>query len=165
VLGTAVEPELRLPGFLHAGGAADAGETVLYAVPDIIIVYPRLGDVWMTHSFYDNPLWGAPRIHGELLKLGFEVAQSTVSKYMITRRGPPSQGWRTFLRNHAEAIAAIDLCAAELAGTAIGVSVLLPVLYVRGRQRAREIVRRAMANGLSKRLLARQATPRWSAPE
>jgi hypothetical protein len=57
-----------------------------------------------------NPLWGAPRIHGELLKLGFEVAESTVSKYMIGRRGPPSQSWRTFLRNHADAIAAIDLC-------------------------------------------------------
>jgi hypothetical protein len=55
-------------------------------------------------------LWGAPRIHGELLKLGFEVAESTVSKYMIRRRGPQSQSWRTFLRNHAEAIAAIDLC-------------------------------------------------------
>ena len=58
----------------------------------------------------ENPLWGAPRIHGELLKLGFEVAESTVSKHMIGRRGPPSQSWRTFLRNHADAIAAIDLC-------------------------------------------------------
>src|SRR5438094_4657514 len=58
----------------------------------------------------ENPLWGAPRIHGELLKLGFEVAESTVSKYIIRRRGPPSQSWRTFLRNHADAIAAIDLC-------------------------------------------------------
>jgi len=58
----------------------------------------------------ENPLWGAPRIHGELLKLGFKIAESTVSKYMIRRRGPPSQTWRTFLRNHAEAIAAIDLC-------------------------------------------------------
>jgi hypothetical protein len=58
----------------------------------------------------ENPLWGAPRIHGELLKLGFEIAESTVSKYMIQRRGPPSQTWRTFLRNHAHAIAAIDLC-------------------------------------------------------
>src|SRR5262245_59453953 len=44
----------------------------------------------------DNPLWGAPRIHGELLKLGFEVAESTVSKYMIRRRRPPSQTWGTF---------------------------------------------------------------------
>jgi hypothetical protein len=57
----------------------------------------------------ENPLWGAPRIHGELLKLGFEVAQSSVAKYMVKRRGPASQGWRTFLRNHAPDIAAIDL--------------------------------------------------------
>jgi len=56
----------------------------------------------------DNPLCGAPRIHGELLKLGFEVAQSSVAKYMVKRRGPPSQGWRTFLRNHAPKIAAMD---------------------------------------------------------
>ncbi len=48
----------------------------------------------------ENPLWGAPRIHGELLKLGIEVAQSSVAKYMVKRRAPPSQGWRTFLRNH-----------------------------------------------------------------
>jgi transposase InsO family protein len=57
----------------------------------------------------ENPLWGAPRIHGELLKLGFEVAQSSVAKYMVKRRQPPSQGWRTFLRNHAPDIAAMDL--------------------------------------------------------
>src|SRR5271163_4557332 len=49
----------------------------------------------------DNPLWGAPRIHCELLKLGFDVAQSSVAKYMVRRREPPNQGWRTFLRNHA----------------------------------------------------------------
>ncbi|HSV21972.1 MAG TPA: integrase core domain-containing protein [Xanthobacteraceae bacterium] len=55
-------------------------------------------------------MWGAPRIHGELLKLGFKIAESTVSKYMVQHRGPPSQTWRTFLRNHADAIAAIDLC-------------------------------------------------------
>ena len=57
----------------------------------------------------ENQLWGAPRIHGELLKLGFSVAQSTVAKYMVKRREPPSQGWRTFLRNHAPDIAAMDL--------------------------------------------------------
>ena len=57
----------------------------------------------------ENPLWGAPRIHGELLKLGFEVAQSSVAKYMVKRHGPPSQGWRTFLRNHAPDIAAMEL--------------------------------------------------------
>jgi hypothetical protein len=57
----------------------------------------------------ENPLWEAPRIHGELLKLGFEVAQSTVARYMVKRHGPPSQGWRTFLSNHAPDIAAMDL--------------------------------------------------------
>ena len=57
----------------------------------------------------ENPRWGAPRIHGELLKLGFEVAQSSVAKYMVRRRRPPSQGWRTFLRNHAPDIASMDL--------------------------------------------------------
>src|SRR5450755_3614676 len=57
----------------------------------------------------ENLLWGAPRIHGELLKLGFDLAQSSVAKYMVKRRGPPSQGWRTFLRNHVADIAAMDL--------------------------------------------------------
>jgi hypothetical protein len=52
---------------------------------------------------------GAPRIHGEFLKLGFEVAQSSVAKYMARRRGPPSHGWWTFLHNHAPDIAATDL--------------------------------------------------------
>ena len=56
-----------------------------------------------------NPLWGAPRIHGELLKLGIDVGQTSVAKYMARRRGPPSQGWKTFLHNHADGIAAIDL--------------------------------------------------------
>ena len=57
----------------------------------------------------ENPLWGAPRIHGELLMLGIEVAESTVSRYMVRRRRPPSQGWKTFLRNHAAGIASLDL--------------------------------------------------------
>ena len=57
----------------------------------------------------DNPLWGAPRIHGELLKLGIDIAQSTVAKYMPRRHHPPSPGWRAFLRNHTAHIAAIDL--------------------------------------------------------
>jgi hypothetical protein len=58
-----------------------------------------------------DPLWGAPRIHGELLKLGIAIAQTSVFKYMARRRRPPSQGWRTFLRNHADGIAAVDLFA------------------------------------------------------
>ena len=56
-----------------------------------------------------NPLWGAPRVHGELLKLGIDVGQTTVAKYMCRWRRPPSQGWKTFLRNHADGIAAMDL--------------------------------------------------------
>jgi transposase InsO family protein len=64
---------------------------------------------WIRRMSAENPLWGAPRIHGELLKLGFEVAQSSVTKYMVKRCGPPSQGWRTFVRNHALDIAAMDL--------------------------------------------------------
>jgi transposase InsO family protein len=57
----------------------------------------------------ENPLWGAPRIHGELLMLGTEVAESTVGRYMVRRHRPPSQGWKTFLRNHAAGIASLDL--------------------------------------------------------
>jgi hypothetical protein len=56
-----------------------------------------------------NPLWGAPRIHGELLKLGITIGQTTVAKYMARTRRPPSQGWKTFLRNHADGIASLDL--------------------------------------------------------
>jgi len=56
-----------------------------------------------------NPFWGAPRIHGELLKLGIDVGQTTVAKYIARGRRPPSQGWKTFLRNHADGIASIDL--------------------------------------------------------
>jgi hypothetical protein len=56
-----------------------------------------------------NPLWGAPRIHGELLKLGIEIAQTTVAKYLTRRRGkPPSQTWRTFLTNHGSQLASVD---------------------------------------------------------
>jgi putative transposase len=55
-----------------------------------------------------NPLWGAPRIHGELLKLGIEVSQATVSKYMVRHPKPPSQSWRTFLMNHAKDIVSVD---------------------------------------------------------
>jgi hypothetical protein len=56
-----------------------------------------------------NPPWGAPRIHGELLKLGIDIGQTSVAKYMARHRRPPSQGWKTFLRNHADGIASIDL--------------------------------------------------------
>jgi hypothetical protein len=57
----------------------------------------------------ENPFWGATKIHGELLKLGIQVAQSTVSIYMVPRRDRPLQTWKTFVRNHMEGIASIDL--------------------------------------------------------
>jgi transposase InsO family protein len=56
----------------------------------------------------DNRFWGAPRIHGELIKLGFDVCESTIAKYMALRPGPSSQTWQTFIRNHMAEIAAID---------------------------------------------------------
>jgi hypothetical protein len=79
-----------------------------------------------------NLLWGAPRIHGELLKLGFEVAQSTVAKYMVKRRGPRSQGWRTFLRNHAPDTAAMDLFVVPT----VGFKILYGFVIVRLHRRA-----------------------------
>src|SRR3954451_18319035 len=80
----------------------------------------------------ENPLWGAPRIHGELLKPGFEIAQSSVAKYMVKRRGPPSQGWRTFLHNHAPDIAAMDLFVVPT----IGFDLLYAFVIVRLDRRA-----------------------------
>ena len=55
-----------------------------------------------------NPLWGAPRIHGELLKLGIQISQATVAKYMVRPRKPPSQMWRSFLENHVKVLVATD---------------------------------------------------------
>ncbi|MBP6768500.1 MAG: hypothetical protein KA171_12040 [Reyranella sp.] len=54
----------------------------------------------------ENPLWGAPRIHGELMKLGYFLHESTVARYMLKRRGRPTQNWKTFLRNHLHETAA-----------------------------------------------------------
>jgi len=68
---------------------------------------PEIGEL-IRRMCRSNPLWGAPRIHGELLKLGIEISESMVSKYMIRRRGPPSQTWRTFLENHARELIAVD---------------------------------------------------------
>jgi transposase InsO family protein len=81
-----------------------------------------------------NPLWGAPRVHGELLKLGIEVAQSTVAKYMARRGGGSSQTWKTFLRNHAAGIAAMDFLIVPTVGFK-----LLFVLVILRHQRRRLI--------------------------
>ncbi len=79
-----------------------------------------------------NPLWGAPRIHGKLLKLGIEVAQSTVAKYMARGRRQPSQSWKTFVRNHAAGIAAMDLLVVPTIGFRL-VYVLVILRYHRRR--------------------------------
>jgi hypothetical protein len=56
----------------------------------------------------ENPTWGAPRIHGELLKLGIDIGKSSVTKYMVRGRKPPSQTWHTFLENHLSQIVSVD---------------------------------------------------------
>jgi transposase InsO family protein len=109
----------------------------------------------------ENPLWGASRIHGELLMLGFEVAQSTVSKYMRRGGRPPSQSWKTFLRNHADAIAAIDLCVVRTLAFD-----LLFVFVVLGHSRRQllwcEITRQPTAEWLARQIS--EAFPWASAP-
>jgi hypothetical protein len=77
----------------------------------------------------ENPFWGALRIHGELLKLGFDIAQSTVAKYMVRRRGSPSQGWKTFLRNHAPNTAAMD----QFVVPTVGFKLLYGIVIMRSR--------------------------------
>jgi transposase InsO family protein len=100
----------------------------------------------------ENPLWGAPRIHGELLKLGFEVAQSSVAKYMVKRCGPPSQGWCTFLRNHAPDIAAMDLFVVPT----IGFELLYALVIVRLARR--DLVRIDVTTHPTADWIARQIT-------
>jgi hypothetical protein len=99
-----------------------------------------------------NSLWGAPRIHGELLKLGIEVSQGTVAKYMVRRRGAPSQNWRTFLRNHAEGIAAIDMFVVASASFR-----LLYVMVILAHDR-RKFVRTAVTEHPTAAWLSRQVT-------
>jgi len=99
-----------------------------------------------------NPLGGAPRIHGELLKLGIEISQATVVKYMVRRRGTPSPTWRSFLRNQAQGIAAIDMF--------VVASVSLRLLYVMiilGHDR-RKIMRTAVTEHPTAAGLSRQLT-------
>jgi hypothetical protein len=99
-----------------------------------------------------NPLWGAPRIHGELLKLGIEISQATVAKYMVRRRGTPSPTWRSFLRNQAQGIAAIDMF--------VVASISLRLLYVMiilGHDR-RKIIRAAVTEHPTAAWLSRQVT-------
>jgi hypothetical protein len=86
----------------------------------------------MRRMSVDNPLWGAPRIHGELLKLGIEVAQSTVAKYMARRRPGSGQTWKTFLRNHAGDLGAMDFLVVPTINFRL-LSVLVILRYERRR--------------------------------
>jgi hypothetical protein len=97
-----------------------------------------------------NPLWGAPCIHGELLKLGIEVAQSTVSRYMPTHRHPSGQTWWTFRRNHADGIASIDLFVVPT------ITFKLPFGLVIVRHNRRQLVSFAVTSHPTAEWLARQ---------
>ena len=99
-----------------------------------------------------NPLWGAPRIHGELLKFGIEVSQATVAKYMVRRRGTPSPTWRSFLRNQAQGIAAIDMFVVARASFR-----LLYVMIILAHDR-RNILRTAVTEHPTAAWLSRQVT-------
>jgi len=99
-----------------------------------------------------NPLWGAPRIHGELLKLGLEVSPATVAKYMIRRHGKPSPTWRSFLCNEAIGIAAIDMFVVPTATFR-----LLFVMLILAHDR-RKIVRFDVAQNPTAGWLSRQVT-------
>jgi hypothetical protein len=99
-----------------------------------------------------NPIWRAPRIHGELLKLGIEISQATVAKYMVRRRGTPSPTWRSFLSNQAAGIAAIDLFVVVSTS-----SRLLYVMIILAHDR-RKIVRFDVTRNPTSDWLARQVT-------
>jgi transposase InsO family protein len=100
----------------------------------------------------DNPLWGAPRIHGELLKLGVDIAQSTVAKYMSRHHGPRSPGWQAFLRNHTAHIAGVDLFVVPTIGFK-----LLYGLVILGLERRRLVWTDVTANPTAE-WIARQIT-------
>ena len=85
-----------------------------------------------------NRLWGAPRIHGELLKLGIEVAQSTVAKYMARSGRGRSQTWKTFLHNHAAGIGAMDF----LIVPTVGFRLLFVLVILQARTAAADITER-----------------------
>jgi putative transposase len=97
-----------------------------------------------------NPRWGAPRIHGELLKLGIDVCQTTVAKYMMRRRQPPSQTWRTFLQDHIGQIVAADFFVVPTATYRL---LFVLVLLAHDRRRIRHVA------------VTAHPTAAWTAPQ
>src|SRR5438046_2510249 len=118
LLGRAVEAVEELAEFSAGGAARDRGAVAPSGLPALLGMEESTptGSAAIGTEVRDlirrmsraNPLWGAPRIQGELLKLGLTVSQATVSKYMPRPRRPPSQVWRTFLKNHAQDLIALD---------------------------------------------------------
>jgi len=105
---------VALPGVIEAAAKAGGGSNIFSCPPTIVARFwlcihcTRVCKFAIRRMSLANPRWGAPRIHGELLKLGIEVSQGTVAKYMVRHRRPPSQTWRTFLRNHVKDLASTD---------------------------------------------------------
>ena len=95
----------------------------------------------------ENPLWGAPRVHGELLKLGYELAEGTVAKYMVKQPGPPSQSWRTFVRNHLAEAVTIDFFTVPTATFRTLYVFLVPVSLAEWLRRARYRLHEARVPG------------------
>ncbi len=108
-----------------------------------------------------NPRWGAPRIHGELLKLGIDVCQATVAKYLVGRRQPPSQTWRTFLRNHVGQIVAADFFVVPTATYRL---LFVLVLLAHDRRRIRHVAVTAQPTAAWTAQQLRQAFPWDQAP-
>jgi hypothetical protein len=108
-----------------------------------------------------NPRWGAPRIHGELLKLGIDVCQATVAKYMMRRSQPRSQTWRTFLRNHMAQIVAADFLVVPTATSRL---LFVQVLLAHDRRRLRHVAVTAHSTAAWTVQQLREAFPRDEAP-
>ena len=110
----------------------------------------------------NNPLWGAPRIHGELLKLGINVSQATVAKYMVRHPKPPSQAWRAFLKNHAKQLASIDFFAVPTISFRV-LYVFLVLSHERRRAAHFNVMSHPTAEWISQQLL--HAFPYDSVPQ
>lgn len=108
-----------------------------------------------------NALWGAPRIHGELLKLGIDVSQASVAKYVVRQRRPPSQSWRTFLANHVEQIMAADFFVVP---TATGRLLFVLVMLAHHRRRVVHVAATAHPTAAWTAQQLREAFPRDDAP-
>jgi putative transposase len=108
-----------------------------------------------------NPRWAAPRIHGELLKLGIDVCQATVAKYMVRRRQPPSQTWRTFLQNHIGQIVAADFFVVPTATYRL---LFVLVLLAHDRRRIRHVAVTAQPTAAWTAQQLREAFPWDEAP-